>query len=159
MILLLLFLLLLSKPCADLSSSTSPFCSDRLLNLPLIPRLSRFFSSFFHPFVFFVSLLRCVLFLLFFFFFLLTISFSSLCCRPLFVYLSSCFAAFHRLSSSERDMRRQVSNCLVSHGELLRREIKLRSLFLRPYFFRSNISDIDVSSSRAIKIMCGNFIL
>lgn len=31
-------------------------------------------------------------------------------------------------------MRRQVSNCLVSHGELLRREIKSRSLFLRPHF-------------------------
>jgi len=29
--------------CLDL-----PFCCNRLLNLPLIPRLSRFFSSFFH---------------------------------------------------------------------------------------------------------------
>lgn len=36
-----------------------PFCSNRLLNLPLIPRLSRFFTFFFHPFVFFVSPLRC----------------------------------------------------------------------------------------------------
>lgn len=35
-----------------------PFCFDRLLNLPLIPRLSRFFNSFFPPFVFFVSPLR-----------------------------------------------------------------------------------------------------
>lgn len=35
-----------------------PFCFDRLLNLPLIPWFSRFFNSFFPPFVFFVSPLR-----------------------------------------------------------------------------------------------------
>lgn len=89
-----------------------PFCCNRLLNLPLIPRLSRFFSSFFHlsfpSFHLFVAPLP----LLFFFSIFLLLSSSSPLLSPPFCTISSGLspAPF----AGERDTRRQVSNCLGS---------------------------------------------
>lgn len=125
-----------SSCCLDL-----PFYSDRLLNLPLIPWLSRFFSSFFLSFPSFHLFVVPVLLLLLLpppsppsppprlFFLLHLASFSLL--SPPFCYISPLRRSFAG-SSPGRDPRRQVSNCLGSRERLLRRETVQRSRFLRP---------------------------
>lgn len=127
-----------------------PFCSDRLLNLPLIPRLSRFFSSFFHPFVFFVSPLRWVpSTLLLLLPPLLYLVLLSLLSPPFCIPISPCFAAFHRpLLAGERYAPTGFELSRIS----FRCEIKPRSSFLRPRFFRSNISDIDMCRQKQSRL-------
>lgn len=110
--------------CFDL-----PFCSDRLLNLPLIPWLSRFFSSFFLSFPF-VPPLRAVPFLLLLLHFVFLLHLrraSSSLLSPPFCTVSLRFPSVYRRSfagsSPARDPRRQVSNCLGSRrGAAARRE-------------------------------------
>lgn len=136
-----------------------PLCSNRLLNLPLIPRLSRFFSFFFHSFVFFVSPLRCAPSILLLLLLLppsLHLVLLSLLSPPFCIPISLLRGLSPALFVGERYAPTGFELSRISWEAASARN-QVEEFVSSSSLFRSNISDIDVSSSRAIKIMYCNF--
>lgn len=119
-----------SRCCLDL-----PFCCNRFLNLPLIPRLSRFFSSFFHLSFPSFHLFVVPLLLLVFFFTLLLLSSPTPLLSPPFCTVSLLRGLSPAPFAGERYAPTGFELSRIHREGLLWREIESRSQSLRRVLF------------------------